>query len=112
MVKWTILEVFQGYAEETAPEGKLFNFVLKLCPWVSLSSKNVFEIFFHCLTKEVSLETTSLSSFYPDTGYSELLSKLFNKTNQIPGEPGIVIHFATLNSPLHVKTKKSNKIKK
>ena len=99
------MDYFRGFAEETVPEGKLFNFVLKLCPWVSLSSKNVFEIFFHCLTKELSLETTSFSLFYPDTG----VSKLFNKTNQIPGEPEIVIHFATLSSPSHVKTKKKSK---
>ena len=61
----TILEVFQRYAKETAAEGKLFNFVLTLCLWVSLSNKNVFEIFSHCLTKEVSMENSSPSSLYP-----------------------------------------------
>ena len=35
---------------------------------------------------------------------------MFNKTNQIPGEPEIVIHFATLSSPLHAKIKKLKKI--
>ena len=104
------MEVFQGYAKETTAEGKLFNVVLTLYLWVNLSSKNRFLKSFSSVLKKLSLETTSPSSLYPDTGLSKLLSKLFNKTNQILGAPEIVIHFPTLSIPLHAKTKKSKKI--
>ena len=52
------------------------------------------------------------NSLYPDTRkVNYLANKLFIETNQIPGEPPeTVIHFATLSSPLHVKTKKCKQI--